>query len=428
MRSIKIKKINKTIYEHTLDNGLTIFICKMPEFEKKLAFFQTKYGSLNNEFIPINKKDFKKFPLGIAHFLEHKLFESKDKNNIFEDFQKDTAYVNAATSYDATYYFFDCNENFNSNLKRLIDMVQSPYFTDENVEKEKGIIGQEIDMYQNDPDQTIYDKLYYNAFVNDPIKYDIAGTKKDIKCITKEDLYECYNTFYHPCNMFLTIVGNVDEKEVLKIIEENQKKKKFPKPLKIVNKEIIEPEEVAKTKEIIKRNVSARKIGYGYKIKLDKLSPVEDFKREFYIYTFLRTKFGPLTSFTEDLIKNKLVKSYFNYHPNISKKYLLITFSGDILDDKRVKKLIDDKLSDLNDLKESFELYKKESLANYVKMFENPATIASHIRYMYNKYEKLIDNCYEIYENISFNEYLEYIKTLNFSNQTKIIINENEGN
>ncbi len=427
MRSIKLKGVNKTIYEEKLDNGLTVFICKMKGFEKKLAFFETKYGSVNNEFIPINKKEFKKYPLGIAHFLEHKLFESADNSNVFEQFQNDTAYVNATTGHNSTNYFFDCNKKFNKNLKRLLDMVQSPYFTYENVEKEKPIIGQEIDMYQNNPDQTIYDKLYYNAFVNDPIKYDIAGTKKDIKLITKEDLYECYNTFYHPSNMFLTIVGDVDINNVMDFIKENQKTKSFPKAPKIINKKIDEPDYVDKKSEKITRNVAACKIGYAYKIKLDELSPIEDLKRSFFLSIFLRTKFGELTNFTEDLIKNKLVKSYFYYYPNITKKYALIVFYGDVLDDEKVKRLIDEKLTCFDDLKESFELYKKQGLSNYVKMFENPNAISSHIRYMYNKYDIIMDNCYDIYKNVSFDEYLEFVKKIDYKNQTKIVIESGKG-
>ena len=230
MNKINISKLDELIYEETLDNGLKIFICKTPNFNKKLAFFQTRYGSLDNEFIPINGKKVKKYPLGIAHFLEHKLFESENNIDYFKLFQENGAYLNAATSYDKTYYFFSCSDNFYDNLTNLINMVQTPYFTDENVEKEKGIIGQEIDMYSNDPNQVLYDKLYYNAFVNDPMKYDIAGTKKDIKEITKEDLYECYNTFYHPSNMFLTIVGDVDVKKTIKLIKEIEDNKKYDKP------------------------------------------------------------------------------------------------------------------------------------------------------------------------------------------------------
>ena len=427
MDKIVIKDMDQVIYKEVLDNGLTVFICKTPSFVKKYAYFQTRYGSCHNEFVPLGKKEFKKFPLGIAHFLEHKLFESSDNESVFEAFINDTAYCNAATSYDRTFYYFSCNDKFNNNLNRLIDMVQTPYFTDQNVEKEKGIIGQEIDMYQNDPSQTVYDKLYYNSFVNDPVRFDIAGSKKDIKKITKEDLYECYNTFYHPSNMFLTIVGDVDEKEIIKVIKENQSKKKFPKKEELKVKKITEPKEVFKKEEIVKRNVINTKIGYAYKILYDTLDIKESLKRSFYIDTFLRTKFGELTEFTEKLINKGLCKSYFNYYFMDNKNNALITFTGDIIDDKKVKKLIDDKLSNFDDLEEDFNLFKKSNLSDYIKTFESPSAMCNYIRFLYNRYGKIIDNWYNIIKEVTFNEYLEFIKSIDFSNQSKITIVGNKG-
>ena len=196
MEKIKIKVVDEIIYHEVLDNGLNVYIYKKEGMQKKSVYFQTKYGSLNNEFIPAGSKNMKSFPLGIAHFLEHKLFESDDNSNIFELFEKNGAYVNASTSHDYTVYFFSCTNHFYDNLELLIKMVLSPYFTDENVEKEKGIIGQELDMYSNDPNQAIFERLFYNSIINSPLKYDIGGTKEEVNKITKEDLYECYNTFY----------------------------------------------------------------------------------------------------------------------------------------------------------------------------------------------------------------------------------------
>ena len=426
MNKINISKLDELIYEETLDNGLKIFVCKTPNFNKKLAFFQTRYGSLDNEFIPIKGNKMKKYPLGIAHFLEHKVFESKENIDYFKLFQENGAYLNAATSYDKTYYFFSCSDNFYDNLINLIDMVQTPYFTDENVEKEKGIIGQEIDMYSNDPNQVLYDKLYYNAFVNDPMKYDIAGTKKDIKQITKEDLYECYNTFYHPSNMFLTIVGDVDVEKTIELIKQNQNNKKYDKPKEIVKNEINEPKEVLKKEEQIYHNVYATKVGYAYKIILDKSNEEDDIKRIFYIKTFLKTIFGSLSGFTEDLIKEKVVKSYFEYYPNISDNYFLITFAADALNEEELKRRIDEKLSCFDNLEEGFRLYKKSALANYVKAFESPDAICSFIKNNYNKYKKVITNYYEIYNELDFDDYVNYIKKIDFTSQTKVIVKKKE--
>ena len=426
MELIKLKVIDEIIYHETLENGLNIYIYKNPNFQKKSAFFQTKYGSLNNDFIPIGENELKSFPLGIAHFLEHKLFESEDNSNVFEKFEKNGAYVNAMTSYDSTTYYFISTDYFYENLEILINMVQSPYFTDENVEKEKGIIGQEIDMYSNDPDQALYDKLKYNIIKTSPLRFDIAGTKEEVNKITKEDLYKCYNTFYHPSNMNLFIAGDVDENEVIDFVKENQKRKKFEKECKIVNKEYNEPKEVLKKEETIYHNVTATKIGYGYKLVLPKVKPKEDFLRKLFIKIFLATKFGSVTTFSEDLIKEKLVKSYFYYDYTLKGNIFMIFFTGDVLNDKEVEKKIQDKLNDLNNLEEMFNLYKKNYVSNCVKTFESIDGIQSLIRGIVKDYGYFFEDLYDVYNNASYDDYIKFIKSLDFSNKSKIIIKKED--
>ncbi len=422
MKTIKIKKLNEIIYHETLDNGLNIYFYKTPGFQKKMAYFQTKYGSLYNDFIPINASEMKSFPLGIAHFLEHKLFESNDNESVFQKFEKNGAGVNAATTYDKTYYYFFGADHFYENLEILINMVQNPYFTDENVEKEKGIIGQELDMYSNNPSQVLLQKLYYNAIVNHPLKYDVGGTKEEVNKITKEDLYECYNTFYHPSNMILVIMGDLDEHEVFEFVRKNQAEKHFEKSKEIKLKKYEEPEKVVKKEETIYHNVVSPKIGYAYKFILPKLDDKKSFLRESYIQLFLATKFGSTTEFTEDLIKKKLVKSYFYYDYVFKDNIAIIFFAGDILDDEAVNDLIEEKLHDFSDLKEVFELYKKAYLSSYVKMFEVPDSVLNHIRIYVNRYGYVFDDLYELVEGISYDEYLKYVQSLKFNQKTKVTV------
>ena len=190
MEKLEIKKLDEVIYKEVLSNGLTVYIYNKPGFISNYAFLDTKYGSVNNDFIPVGGKEKKNYPLGIAHFLEHKLFESSENESVFEKLENYGAYVNAATSYDKTYYYISTSNNFKECLKILIDFVYSPCFTDENVNKEKGIIGQEIDMCNDNPDRFMYQTLTYNVLDKSYYKYDIAGTKEDIDKITKEDLYK----------------------------------------------------------------------------------------------------------------------------------------------------------------------------------------------------------------------------------------------
>ena len=426
MKKIKINKVDEIIYHETLDNGLNIYIYKKEGYQKKCAYFQTKYGSLNNEFVPIGKKDMKLFPLGIAHFLEHKLFESNDDSNTFELFEKNGAYVNAATSYEKTVYFFSGSDHFYENLNLLIDMIENPYFTDENVEKEKGIIGQELDMYSNDPEQAMFNELYYNSIINNPLRYDIGGTKEEVNKITKEDLYECYNTFYNPSNMSLFIAGDIDVNKVIDFIKEKESKRSISKLDNIVKKEYEEPLNVLKKEEVIYHNVTKTKIGYAYKIILPKDRKEREFIRKFYIKVFLSTRFGSTTGFSEKLIKDGLASSYFYYDYSFTDNIVMIFFTGDITDDLKVQKLIEDRLNDLTNLDTMFNLYKRNFISSYVKSFESIDNVINNLRSMVNNYGVVFDNLYDLYSNSSFEDYLNTIKSLDFSNKTKVIVRNKE--
>ena len=229
MKKINFKNLDLDLFYEKLDNGLEIFVLPKTNVNNIYVTFNTKYGSNISEFKPIDKDKMIKVPLGIAHFLEHKMFEQEDETDIFSFYSERGADCNANTNYTKTTYLFSCPNFFKENMDMLLDYVQAPYFTDENVDKEKGIITQEIKMYQDMPGTMIYDKIIENTFKIHPMKYPIIGNIENINKITKEDLYTCYNTFYHPSNMFVVVTGNVNASEVINIIKENQNKKKFKK-------------------------------------------------------------------------------------------------------------------------------------------------------------------------------------------------------
>ena len=204
-----------------LDNGLSIYIMEKPGFDSTFALYGTKYGSINTKFSRNGGEEIE-VPAGIAHFLEHKLFESED-GDAFSRFAKTGAYCNAYTSFDKTCYIFSCSKSFDKNLEILLDFVQSPYFTAETVAKEQGIIGQEIKMYEDNPGWRVFFNLLREMYENHPVKIDIAGTVDSIAQIDDKLLYECYNTFYNPANMFICIAGNVDTEKVLSQIEKGIK-------------------------------------------------------------------------------------------------------------------------------------------------------------------------------------------------------------
>ena len=205
-----------------LENGLSVYIMEKSDFDSVYASFGTKYGSINTKFSRNGGPEIE-VPAGIAHFLEHKLFESED-GDAFSRFAKTGAYCNAYTSFDKTCYIFSCTNNFEANMDILLDFVQSPYFTAETVAKEQGIIGQEIRMYEDNPGWRVFFNLLTAMYENHPVKIDIAGTIDSIAKIDDKLLYECYNTFYNPNNMFICVAGNVNTEALLKQIKNGMKK------------------------------------------------------------------------------------------------------------------------------------------------------------------------------------------------------------
>lgn len=218
MEHIKIPT-GETIRRKQLANGLTVFIIVKPGYLKKYAILSTKYGSLDSKFKAGDGK-IVEVPAGIAHFLEHKLFE-EESGNAFQRFAEWGASANAFTSYAQTSYLFSTIDHWRESLAHLISFVSHPYLTAENVEKEKGIIEQELRMYEDHPYHRLYSNLLSNLYHENPVRLDIGGTVESIRKITVEELLTCYRTFYQPPNMALAVVGDVDPQETLQIITDN---------------------------------------------------------------------------------------------------------------------------------------------------------------------------------------------------------------
>ena len=201
--------LQETLYTAEHESGLTIAVMPKEGYSKSYAVFGTHFGSVDNRFIPPLGKEQIVLPDGIAHFLEHKMFEQPDGSNVFESYARHGANANAYTSFHVTAYLFESTQDIAENLGILLDFVQKPYFTDENVDKEQGIIGQEIGMYDDDPGWQLMMSFLGAMFSEHPVRVDIAGTVESIAKIDKETLYTCYNTFYHPSNMCLFVIGDV---------------------------------------------------------------------------------------------------------------------------------------------------------------------------------------------------------------------------
>src|SRR5574344_2092331 len=223
MNTLELTGLDIKIYHETLNNGLNVYIVPFKNAKSTYATLTTKFGSIHTEFTKDSKEY--KVPNGIAHFLEHQMFEQEDISP-FALFTSNGAEANAYTSYFKTTYLFEATTNIKENIDTLLDYVQKPFFTDKSVDKEKGIIIQELNMYKDKPYIVLKEQNQHNLFINHHSKYPIGGLEEDVLKVAKEDLYLCYETFYQPSNMILTITGNIDT-DVIEHIKQNQNKKEF---------------------------------------------------------------------------------------------------------------------------------------------------------------------------------------------------------
>lgn len=246
MQIIENLKVKEKLYQEKLENGLTIMIIPKSGVQKKYMIWGTNYGSNDNKFVVPGENEITEVPNGVAHFLEHKLFEQENGTNSLDVLTALGVNANAYTTNDHTAYLFECTDNFYEAMDELMDYVQHPYFTDANVEKEKGIIGQEITMYDDYPDWRVYLNTMEAMYHENPIKIDITGTIETISKIDKEILYKCYQTFYNPSNMALVIAGDFKPEEILEEIKKRLIKKETKGEIKRIYPE--EPEKIVKEK------------------------------------------------------------------------------------------------------------------------------------------------------------------------------------
>ncbi|MET3576778.1 putative Zn-dependent peptidase [Bhargavaea ullalensis] len=310
MRTLEFDRLQETLYHEELPNGLQVFILPKKGFSKTYVSFTTKYGSIDNTFKPLGKSDMVRVPDGIAHFLEHKMFEKED-GDVFQKFGANGASANAFTSFTRTAYLFSATDNLYPNTELLLDFVQSPYFTEQTVEKEKGIIGQEITMYDDQPDWRAYFGAIENLYKSHPVKIDIAGTVESIADITADHLYECYHTFYHPSNMLVFAVGAVDPEEMMAFIRENQAAKTFDKPEPIVREFPQEPASADVPARSIKMDVSKPKVQFAVKLPHPDLSGIDALKHELAAEILLDLLFGRTSDFFTEAYEEGLIDESF---------------------------------------------------------------------------------------------------------------------
>lgn len=326
MQVIENLKIKEKLYIEKLENGLTVMIIPKKNTNKKFITWGTNFGSIDNHFIISKTKEEITVPDGVAHFLEHKMFEQKNGVNSLDALSSLGVDANAYTTNDYTTYLYECNEHFYEALDEFMDYVQNPYYTDENVEKEKGIIAQEIKMYDDHPFWQVYMNAMKCLYKNNPVKLDIAGTVESINKIDKETLYYCYNTFYTPSNMLMVTSGDFIPEELIEQIKRRLIKKENVDVKRIYPNE---PEQINEKEKIVEMAVNNPLFVIGFKDKVEE-NKEEMVRKHIAIEILLYMLIGKSSSLYQDLYKNNLILAQPDLDYEFSKEYAHITISRTI--------------------------------------------------------------------------------------------------
>jgi len=379
MEIINYQTLQETLYYEEMDNGLKVYLLPKPGFSKTYGLFSTKFGSVDTTFVPLNESEMIKVPDGIAHFLEHKMFEMND-GDASDKFAALGANTNAFTSTSRTAYLFSTTSHEMECIELLLDFVQDIYLTDQTVEKEKGIINQEIGMYDDDPDWRCYFGSIQNLYQKHPVKIDIAGTVETVAEIDKETLEKCYHTFYHPSNMMLFVVGNIDAKQTMEKIRLNQSQKDFHKETDIQRKKIEEPIDIDKKNEILKMDVIMPKVIVSMKINDILKDTKQRLKRELSMNLLLDLLFSKSSPLYEQWTNEGIINSSFSANFTQERDYSFLQIGGDTFEPEKLKERIIElirsiQVYQINEI--DFERVKKKNIGILIGVFNSPESIAN---------------------------------------------------
>ena len=375
-KHIKSNLVGEEYYYLKHPSGLNIYIHPKKDYRSNYAILGTNFGSINNKFRLKNQQSFTEVPDGIAHYLEHKIFETP-KGDAFSLFAKTGASANAYTSFEKTAFLFSCTDNFTQSLSILLEFVSSPYFTPENVEKERGIIGQEIRMYEDSPEWKVLINLLGAMYKNHPVKNDIAGSVESVAKITPETLYECYNAFYNLGNMTLCMVGNMNPDEIFALVD---KKLTYSMPVEVERYFPDEPHDVVKKYVTQSFDIQSSMFNLGFKENVPSLYRATN---EELVYTDIMLNYfsSPSSEMYNKLLGEGLINT-----ATFSSEYLegpgygLIIFSGESENPEKVSEIICDYMQKIHKTgldEKAFERAKKAVYGQSLSVFNNLPAIAN---------------------------------------------------
>ena len=391
MNKINYKALEETLYYDKLNNGLDVYLLPKAGYNKTYATITTPLGSNVTKYS--TNGTVKEIPLGVAHFLEHKLFDI-DGQDISEEFSLHDARVNAFTTNTRTTYLFSCTKNLNKNLDTLLNFVLNPTFTEEGIKKELGIITQEIKMYEDDPNTIIYMNLLKNMYKNHPVRNDILGTEESIKTITKEILTDVHSTFYNPKNMILFITGNIDVDETISFLKGKNLSKISPVDLKIIN-DYNEPNNIINPDGKTNKNILQPNCLLGIKQKPMNLTDTSVIKQELTYSILFDLMIGKSTENYHNLITKGLINDSFGTDITFdqSYSYFLVGSNSDHPEElyKNLRGIIKDSLNSKVD-EVSFKRIKKQIIGGFINALNSLEYIANQ----FTKYHYLNGSLFDI--------------------------------
>lgn len=421
IKEVRNELLNEKYYDIDHPSGLKILVMPKENYSSTYAIFATKYGSIDT-MIQMSDGSFKEIPEGTAHLLEHKLFESEDLD-AFERFAKTGASANAYTSFERTGYLFSCSANFKKNLEILLDFVQNPYFTQATVEKEQGIIGQEIDMYKDAPDWEVMFNCLRTMYHNLPVRIDIAGTQESIAQITAKTLYGCYDNFYNLHNMVLAVAGNADVDEIVEVAD------KVLKPVegKMAQRKVIdEPEEVIDSYIEEKLSVATPQFMFGFKESWD--TPERTTKEEISMEILLDMISGQSSELYKRLFDGKLINNSFGFEYFTGFGYSCVLFAGESNDPKKVAEEIVGEIGRFRETgfdETAFERTKKKLYGRMIMGMNDIEGLANNMAVSYFAGEDVFTD-FEIFKTVTLDDVNDiFKKTLDENRSVLSVINPN---
>ena len=419
MKQISLKNIDQTIWWDKIKNGLSVYMLPNKNVDHYYITFTTKYGSVDTEF-KIDGKDYKVSD-GIAHFLEHVNFNYSDNVTANDLFKKYGSDINAYTTYDHTSYLVSSSNSFKKNLNLLLDYVQKSFFTESLIEKEKGIIVEEVRRYKND----LFNKLKFESnkalYFNNKRNVRIVGEEEDVKGITLDEVKLVHSTFYNPSNMFVVITGNFNVKEALDVIKANQNNKRFVE----VNFEKVHRKEPVKVKErkmVIKEEmVNIPKAIVSYKMSRDLFKDYDDEELDNYFYIILNNNFSSNSKLYEELKEKKMI-SRMGASATIYDDVVIINITIESERINEVISIIESKMKELEMDEAGLVRKRRVNIANLINQYDDVEYINLDIIRSLVRYNKIYDNLYEIYNSANLKKAKDVIRKMNLDNESVVIM------